>query len=109
MSAMNRKHALAVVAGLLAMMISTVAKPAEYQIAIANMKFGSPPATLHVGDVIVWHNDDIFRHTATARDGSFDIDLPAKSQGKMTIERAGPVKFYCRFHPTMTGELNAQP
>ncbi|WFU12439.1 cupredoxin family copper-binding protein (plasmid) [Rhizobium sp. CB3090] len=109
MSAMNRKHALAVVAGLLAMTVSTAAKPAEYQIAIANMKFGSPPATLHVGDVIVWRNDDIFRHTATARDGSFDIDLPAKSQGKMTIERAGTVKFYCRFHPMMTGELDVQP
>ncbi|UWU24969.1 amicyanin (plasmid) [Rhizobium sp. CB3060] len=109
MGAMNTKRLSVIVVGLLLMTVSTETKSAEYQIAIANMKFGLPPATLHVGDVIVWRNDDIFRHTATARDASFDIDLPAKSQKKMTIERTGDVKFYCRFHPMMIGELNVQP
>lgn len=95
-------------AGLLLTAMHSVAA-AEYQIVVAKMKFGPPPDQLRVGDVIVWRNDDIFHHTATARDASFDIDLPAKSQVRMTIERLGAVKFYCRFHPTMTGELNVQP
>jgi plastocyanin len=86
-----------------------VAFATEYQIAIAGMKFSAPPAELHVGDVIVWRNDDIFRHSATARDKSFDIDLPPKSEGRMTIGRAGAVDFYCRFHPAMTGKLDVRP
>ncbi|MBY5744294.1 cupredoxin family copper-binding protein [Rhizobium leguminosarum] len=86
-----------------------VVSAADYQIAIAGMKFGSPPAELHVGDVIVWRNDDIFRHTATARDKSFDIDLPPKSEGRMTVAQAGTIDFYCRFHPAMTGKLDVRP
>ncbi|MDC9814007.1 MULTISPECIES: cupredoxin domain-containing protein [Rhizobium] len=86
-----------------------IASAGEYQLTIAGMKFAAPPAELHVGDVIVWRNDDIFRHTATARDKSFDIDLPPKSEGRMTISRAGAVDFYCRFHPAMTGKLDVRP
>ena len=86
-----------------------VAAATEYQVTIAGMKFSAPPAELHVGDVIVWRNDDIFRHTATARDKSFDIDLPPKSEGRMTISRAGAVDFYCRFHPAMAGKLDIRP
>ncbi|WP_183842897.1 cupredoxin family copper-binding protein [Rhizobium etli] len=88
---------------------SGVAAATEYQLTIAGMKFSAPPVELHVGDVIVWRNDDIFRHTATARDKSFDIDLPPKSEGRMTISRAGAVDFYCRFHPAMTGTLDVRP
>ncbi|WP_430761868.1 amicyanin [Rhizobium sp. BR 315] len=106
---MKAIRAPVIAAGLLLMAIGSAASAAEYQIVVANMKFGSPPDQLHVGDVIIWSNDDIFRHTATARDASFDIDLPAKSEARMTIERVGAVEFYCRFHPTMTGKLNVQP
>ncbi|QKK33053.1 cupredoxin family copper-binding protein (plasmid) [Rhizobium indicum] len=88
---------------------SGVASAADYQITIAGMKFGSPPPELHVGDVIVWRNDDIFGHTATARDKSFDIDLPPKSEGRMTVTHTGAVDFYCRFHPAMTGKLDVRP
>jgi plastocyanin len=84
------------------------ATAASHEITIARMKFGPPPV-LHVGDVITWRNDDIFRHTATARDKSFDIDLPPKSQRSMTLEKAGKVDFYCRFHPMMKGTLDIQP
>lgn len=98
----------ALAAMLLALPIGS-ASAAEYRIVIARMKFDAVPASLHVGDVIIWRNDDIFRHTATARDKSFDVDLPAKSERRMTIEKAGAVDFYCRFHPAMTGRLDVQP
>ena len=81
---------------------------ATYEVTIARMKFGAVPP-LHVGDVITWRNDDMFRHTATARDKSFDIDLPPKAQTSMTLKQAGRVQFYCRFHPMMTGTLDVQP
>jgi plastocyanin len=87
-------------------MPSSAAEAAEYQVTIAKMKFNAPSGALHVGDVIVWRNDDIFRHTTTARDKSFDVDLPPKSEKRMTIEQGGAVDFYCRFHPAMVGRLD---
>lgn len=82
---------------------------ADHVIVVDHMKFGAVPAQLQVGDTIIWRNDDIFRHTATARDKSFDVDLPAKSEARMTVETAGDVAFYCKFHPGMTGTLVIAP
>ena len=93
---------------LLASASSGVASAADYEIAVSRMKFGPVLAELKVGDVIVWRNDDIFRHTATARDKSFDIDLPPKAEVRMTISKAGMVDYYCRFHPAMVGKLDVR-
>lgn len=84
------------------------ASAANYEVSIAKMHFGAVPA-LHVGDVVTWRNDDMFLHSATARDKSFDIDLPPKAEQRMTVKQAGHVDFYCRFHPMMTGTLDVQP
>lgn len=78
---------------------------ADYTIVIDKMTFGAAPEGLRVGDTIVWRNDDIFRHTATARDKSFDVDLPAKSEARMVLETAGSVAFFCKLHPGMQGTL----
>ncbi|HET7412957.1 MAG TPA: cupredoxin domain-containing protein [Pararhizobium sp.] len=94
---------------LLAAPISGTAFAAEHTITIKNMKFGPVPSGLHVGDVIVWKNDDILRHTATARDKSFDVDLPPHSTKELTLKKAGTLAFYCRFHPGMTGTLVVAP
>jgi len=85
------------------------AEAADYTIVLDKMKFGPVPAELHPGDVITWQNDDIFRHSATARDKSFDVDLPAKSAVKMVIGAAGTVEFFCKFHPGMKGTLVIAP
>ena len=90
-------------------MAPSAALAAEYQVTIAEMKFKALPDTLYVGDVILWRNDDIFRHTATARDKSFDFDLLPGSEERMIIRQGGAVDFYCRFHPAMVGKLNVQP
>lgn len=82
---------------------------AEYTVVIDKMAFSPVPARLQVGDVIVWQNNDILRHTVTARDESFDVDLPAKSEARMVIGQAGAVEFYCRFHPGMVGTLSVSP
>jgi plastocyanin len=82
---------------------------AEHVVVVSEMKFGPVPAEVHVGDTIIWQNDDVFRHTATAEDGSFDIDLPAKTSASMVVTDAGSFAFYCRFHPGMTGTLAVVP
>jgi plastocyanin len=94
---------------LLAIAMSAVtpvaAAAAEYTVVIARMKFGPLPAELRAGDTIIWQNDDILRHTATARDGSFDVDLPAGATVSMVVGDGGTVEIYCRFHPGMAGTL----
>ena len=67
------------------------------------------PAELPVGDVIIWRNNDMFRHTATDRDGSFDVDLPPKAEARLVLESAGSIEFYCRLHSGMVGTLTVSP
>lgn len=101
---------LVLLAGLgLGLMLAGGAGAEEYRIVIDKMKFGPVPAELHVGDTIVWENHDILRHTATARDKSFDVDLPAGAQASMQMTAAGDIAFFCRFHPGMTGTLKVAP
>lgn len=76
-----------------------------FTIVIDHLAFGPPPAALRVGDTVEWVNQDLFRHTATARDGGFDFDLPPKARARMTIRRPGVVNVYCRYHPGMTQRL----
>ena len=82
---------------------------ADYTVVVNKMMFGPLPAELHVGDTITWKNDDIFRHSATAKDKSFDVDLPAKQEVVMPLEQAGGWDFVCKYHPGMTGTLLVLP
>jgi len=81
-------------------------KPTTHTIVIDKMKFGAVPASVRVGDIILWINKDLFRHTATARDKSFHIDLQPKQSGRTRVTKAGAIPFYCVYHPGMKGQLN---
>lgn len=83
--------------------------PATYTIVIDKMAFGPPPNGLRVGDAIMWVNRDLFRHTATAADRSFDLDLSPGKSGRVTLKRAGTIAFSCTFHPGMKGALIVLP
>ena len=61
---------------------SRSAKPRLYIIEIDKLAFGPAPEGLRVNDVVEWTKVDIFRQTASATDGSFDIDLPAGAMGR---------------------------
>ena len=103
---MKRGLLLAPVAALLFVTPEAVAAaPQAHVVVIDKMKFGPVPAELHVGDTIVWENHDILRHTATARDKSFDVDLPAGAKGKTIVRKAGAIAFACKYHPGMRGVL----
>jgi len=84
------------------------AAPRSYTVVIDKMKFGPVPPDLRKGDTILWVNRDILRHTATAADHSFDVDLPAGKSAKMVIKRSGTVPFSCRYHPGMKGALRVR-
>lgn len=84
---------------------AAVAAPRTHTIIIDKMKFGPVPKNVRAGDVILWVNRDIFRHTATARNRSFNIDLAPAARGKTVVKRGGAFAFYCIYHPGMTGRL----
>lgn len=81
---------------------------ARYVVEIRNMSFGAAPQHLKVGDIIQWRNLDMFRHTATARTGNFDFDLPPGAQAEAALKKAGTVNVFCRYHPTMTLRLTVE-
>ena len=79
--------------------------PRTYTVTIAQMAFGPAPSGLRAGDAVEWVNDDILQHSATARDGSFDVDLPPGTHARTVLKAPGAVGFYCKYHPGMTGTL----
>ena len=80
-------------------------KGATYTVQMTQMRYGTLPTNLKVGDTIVWVNKDTVLHTVTAKDHSFDLRLDPGKQGTVTLSKAGSIPFYCIFHPTMRGTL----
>ena len=97
--------AIASLAALLPAAPSIAAAPRTHVIVMDKMKFGPSPAQVRVGDTIVWVNKDLFRHTATAKDRSFDVDLAAGKKASMVVRKSGAIPFVCKFHPGMRGVL----
>ena len=99
---------LLVLAGAALVAAPAAAAPATHVVVIDKMKFGPLPAKVRPGDRIVWVNRDMFRHTATASDGSFNVDLAAGAKGTTVIRKAGAIPFLCKYHPGMRGVLKVQ-
>jgi plastocyanin len=85
------------------------AAPRTHMIVIDAMKFGPVPQGIRTGDRVVWANKDMFRHTATARDGGFDVDLRPGERKSATIRKAGAIAVFCRYHPGMRTALKVRP
>src|SRR5574337_369888 len=79
------------------------------RITIDKLKFDPAQVSVHLGDTIEWANKDFVAHTATARNKDFDVAIPAKGVGRVTLQHAGEVEYFCRFHPNMTGRISVGP
>lgn len=101
----RRTVLLTVTASAAAVALPAMAAARTYTIIMDKMKFGPSPAGLRVGDTILWVNRDAFRHTATAGNGVFDVDLSPGASGRTVLRTAGVIPYVCRFHPGMTGVL----
>jgi plastocyanin len=96
------------VGALLPLAPAAAAAPHTYTVVIEKMKFGPVPTQLHKGDTIVWVNRDFLRHSATAADHSFDVDLMPNKAGKTVLNKSGNIAFSCRYHPGMGGVLQVR-
>ena len=85
------------------------AQAATIQITMENLVIAPAEASAKVGDTIELINKDIFAHTATARNGDFDVNMPPKKTVTFVLKKPGAVDYYCRFHPNMKAKLNVEP
>ena len=65
---------------------------ATIQIMIDNLVFAPTEVSAKVGDTIEWINKDMLAHTATARNGDFDVTMPPKKTVTSVLKKAGTVR-----------------
>ena len=97
------------IAAVLGLATSVSAHAATIQITMENLVVAPAEASAKVGDTIEWINKDIFAHTATARNGDWDVTMPPKKTVTSVLNKAGTVEYYCRFHPNMKATLVVAP
>jgi plastocyanin len=100
---------LPVMAALLFGAIAVPAHAATIQITTTDLVFAPAEISARVGDTIEWINRDVFAHTATARNGDFDVAMPPKKAVTSVLKKAGTVEYYCRYHPNMKAVLTITP
>src|SRR5712671_807447 len=99
---------VAIIAALtLAMPVSAGA--ATVQITMENLVISPAEASAKVGDTVEWINKDIFAHTATARNGDWDVTIPPNKTVTSVLQKAGTIEYYCRYHPNMKATLVVAP
>jgi plastocyanin len=82
------------------------ARAETIRVEISRILFAPAAIKARVGDVVEWVNSDFVAHTATARVGRFDVVLEPGKSGRTTLQKAGLVDFYCRYHPNMSGRVS---
>jgi len=98
------------IAALLCGIVCAVPARAEtIKVVMKNLEISPAQITAKVGDTIVWDNQDVFAHTATATDKSFDVMLPPKKSGSLKVTKVGTFDYFCKFHPNMKAKLTVAP
>lgn len=85
------------------------APPVTYTVTIENMQFNPANLSVHHGDRILWLNKDLFPHTATANDKTFDSgNIDPGGSWAFEVKNDGDHAYGCSFHPTMKGTLHVR-
>ena len=102
---MTRTACPQVLGALILVVATSVARADTIQVKMEKLGFVPADITAHVGDTIEWINSDFVAHTATARDGSWDVLIPVNAKKTVVLKAEGTVEYYCKFHPNMTGRI----
>jgi plastocyanin len=95
-----------------ALVLAAMAFPAHaatIQIVMENLVVSPAEVSAKVGDTVEWINKDVFAHTATARNGDFDLTMPPKKTVTSVLKKTGSIEYYCRYHPNMKAVLTVAP
>jgi len=91
---------------LVIVIAATTARAEVIQIKMEKLGFIPAQVSAHVGDTIEWVNADFVAHTATARNGAWDVLIPVNATKSVVRKAPGQVDYYCKFHPNMTGQIS---
>jgi plastocyanin len=97
------------IAAALSLGISVPVHATTIQITMENLVFSPAEASAKVGDTVEWINKDILAHTATARNGDWNVIIPPNKTATLVLKKAGAVDYFCRFHPNMKATLAVAP
>ena len=79
-----------------------------HTVVIEGLRFLPPTLAVERGDIVVWQNNDLVPHTATAA-GSFDSGLiAAGASWHHVMTKVGTLPYVCTFHPTMKAILEVR-
>ncbi|NUR13222.1 MAG: cupredoxin family copper-binding protein [Bradyrhizobium sp.] len=95
----------------MALVLAAMVAPAQAEtivITMENLEISPANVSAKVGDTIEWVNKDVFAHTATAKNGDFDVTLPPKKSAMFVLKKSGTVDYYCRYHPNMKATLKIE-
>lgn len=83
---------------------------ATYIVTIEGMEFRPSTLVLHRGDRVVWVNQDLVPHTATASDGKgFDSGhIAPGASWEHVVQGQGSLPYVCTLHPTMQAVLEVR-
>jgi plastocyanin len=100
------QHRLAV-AGLICVLLATPSAGGEVvRVTINDLAFSPAEVRAKVGDTIEWVNGDFVDHTATAKNGAWDVAIAAGKSAQLPLTTAGTFAYFCKIHPGMTGTIN---
>jgi plastocyanin len=94
-----------ILGALLLALAAGSARAEVIQIKMEKLTFTPQQVSAHVGDTIEWVNADFVAHTATSRNGAWDVMIPPKATKSVVLKANGTVDYYCKFHPNMTGQV----
>jgi plastocyanin len=98
--------------GLMALTMAAVccsARAETIPVTIKGLVFLPAQTHAKVGDTIEWINQDFVVHTATARNGDWDVVIAAHKSARQILTKAGTIEYYCRFHPNMKATVTIVP
>ena len=95
---------------LIAAGVFTMATPAAessktHTILIKGFQFQPERLEVAVGDIVIWKNEDIVPHTATAKKGFDSKNLDRGQSWKYVAKQKGAFNYICTFHPSMKAVL----
>jgi plastocyanin len=91
------------------------AAPAQLTVAMKDFDFAPKQIKVKAGTTVIWRNDGLKPHSATAADSSFDTALLQAGESKsVRFDTPGTFGYYCTLHGTpdgngMVGTLEVEP
>jgi plastocyanin len=77
-------------------------------INIKDFKNDPGKLAVKVGEAVTIKNSDQTPHTVTAKDGSFNVDVPPGGQATLTVSKPGAHPYDCTYHPGQHQPPNAE-